>query len=190
MRIGTTEDLFISDAAKAVYELWLSLPREEGELCPKRLELDLNVLPPNIRKYCFILSYLDEGVLSVVKAGTAISDFLGSKIEGQNVMAQRPPDQLPLEYRYYGAIVSQPCAGKVVRRTKNITGNHAHFNTIHLPLLDYQNKALYLLGVVAVTDREAPEEKDSENIYSASLLINQMIIDIGGGLPLFLTTKY
>jgi len=185
MRIGIIEDLFISDAAKAILELWLSLPREEGELCPKRFELDLDALPPNIRKYCFLLSYLDEGVLSVVNAGTAISDFLGNKVDGQNVMAQFPADQLPLEYRYYGAVVSQPCAGKVVRRTKNTKGNHAHFNTIHLPLLDYQNKVLYLLGVVAITDREAPEEEDSENIYSASALMSQTVVDIGGGLPLF-----
>lgn len=184
MRIGKKEDLFISDAARAIYDVWLKLPRETDQICPKRFELDLEALPEKVSQHCFILAYLGDSVLSVAYAGSAIDAFLGSKLEGQNVLLQRTEEQRPIEMRYYDAVFGQPCAGKMVRRSRNIVGNEANFNSMHLPLLDYRNEVRYLLGVVAITDREAPASEDAQNVYGTSVVLDQVLVDIGAETPL------
>jgi len=183
MHIGTVEDLFISDAAKAAYHLWLELHREQDQLYPKRYELDWEKLPDTIQPHCFIMAYLGETVLSIAHAGSAIEAFLGSNVEGQNILATRQEEQHAIELEYYRAVFNQPCAGLIIRRTKNIKGNESDFNAIHLPLLDYRNKVRYLLGIVHISNRDAPAQEDTQNIYGASAVKTRTIIDIGSGIP-------
>jgi len=183
MRIGKPENLFISKAATAAYREWLALPRESSQLVPKRLELNIDAMPAEVRDHIFLLSYLEETVLSVAFAGSAIEAFLGDKIEGQNLVIQRSKCQQPIEKQYYDAISGQPCAGRLTRHTKNILGNRSNFVSVHLPLLDYKNQANYFLGIVDITNREAPTTKDALNIYGASKVIERVLVDIGAGVP-------
>lgn len=181
MRIGTLEDLFINDTVKAVYDYWISLPREPNQLFPKRFEVDLEALPEAVLDYIFIMAHLGESVFSIAESGKAINAFLGERLQGQNIIATRSELQLPIEKRYYDTIFGSQCGGMVVRKSLNIAGNAAHLNSIHFPLLDYRDEVRYMLGVIAVTGREAPEEADVPLIQPASEVLEQIIVDLGAG---------
>ena len=183
MRIGNINSLFINDAAKALYERWTSLPRLENQLCPKRLELNFGGLPTRFKKHSFLLTNLEEGVLTASDIGAEITDFLGEKLDGQNLTDRHGDNQMKYEVPYYDAVFSTPCAGVLVRRTINKKGTHADFVSCHLPLLDYQNKVRYLLGVVQITNIESTENSGSPINLHSSQVVDRVLIDIGAGLP-------
>ena len=183
MRIGTTDDLFISEPAKALHEIWLSLPREENQLFPKRFELDFSSLPDGLRQHVFLLSNLGENVVSASEIGSAITAFLGEKIDGQNLVQRHGPGQMQYELPYYKAVFGQPCAGSMKRRTVNQAGTHADFISCHLPMLDYQNQANYMLGVASIINVEAADENFSAVKFDQSEILDRILVDVGGGNP-------
>ena len=119
----------------------------------------------------------------MAESGRAINAFLGERLQGQNIIATRSDEQLPIEKRYYETIFGSHCGGKVVRKAINTIGNSAHFNSVHFPLLDYRNEVRYMLGVVSITNRDAPEEEDAPLIQPASTILDQVVVDLGAGLP-------
>jgi len=183
VRTGNINSLFINDAAKALYERWVSLPRIEGQLCPKRLELNFGGLPSRFKKHAFLLTNLGDGVLSASDIGSEITNFLGEKLDGQNLNERHGDNQLEFEVPYYNTVYGTPCAGVLVRRTTNQKGTQADFMSCHLPLLDYQNKVRYLVGVAQISNIEAIENKGTPVLLTESKVIDRTIIDIGAGLP-------
>jgi len=183
VRTGNINNLFINDAAKALYERWASLPRLDGQTCPKRFELDFDGLPARFKKHAFLLTNLDDGVLSASDIGDEITDFLGEKLDGQDLAERHGENQMKYELPYYDAIFGTPCAGVLVRRTINQAGTHADFVTCHFPLLDYQNKVRFLLGVAQITNIESSEMTGAPVLLGNSQIIDRILIDIGAALP-------
>ena len=183
MRIGNINDLFINDAAQALYECWRALPREDNQICPKRFELNFANLPINFRQHAFILANHEKGILSATDIGTVVTSFLGERLDGQNLSERHGPSQMKYETPYYDAVYGQPCAGVLTRRTVNQQGTHANFVSCHLPLLDYKNEVRYLLGIVEITNVEAPELIGSPIIFDNSHITDRMLVDIGAGIP-------
>lgn len=183
MRIGTVQDLFFSDAATSLFKLWSQLPRAENQTIPKRFELNLETLSKETRDNVFLMTRLDSKTLSASDIGQNITQFLGERLDGQDIAHKHGPRQMQYEMPYYDAIFSVPCAGVMVRKTINHLGTHADFTSCHLPLLDYQNRVTYLAGVAAISNMESPEKAGERIVFDGSEIVDRVFVDIGNGLP-------
>jgi hypothetical protein len=183
LHIGTTDDLLINDAAKSVFDFWSALPRERGQVCPKRLEMEMASLPSLVAKNVFLLTRLDHAVMSATEIGSAITDFLGERLDGQNLVDKHGSNQMLHEQPYYDAIFSGPCAGKLTRHTTDENGVHADFTSVHLPLLDYENKVRYLIGIAEITNIGANKKPNARIMFDQSIITERLLVDIGADVP-------
>ena len=183
MSIGSIDDLFISDAATALYSSWQSLPRDEDNICPKRFDINFGEIPGGHKKHSFLLTNLGEGVLSASDIRDEITNFVGQRLDGQNLTERYGLNQMRYEAPYCEAVFGQPYTGVLTRRTINRSGTYADFVSCHMPLLDYRNEVRYLLGLASITNIEEPKKVSTPLILDNSQVISRVWIDIGAGTP-------
>lgn len=170
------------DTAAAVTDLWLSLPRRDGSLCPEKKDFS----PVKLGKYLssvVLYERMDSNRIIVRVAGTQIREFLGSEITGQNLIDIFPPEFVPAYITYYDNLRAYPCAG-IVERPIRVMGGAAYLvKTLQLPLMDENGEIKYFFG----TSQFSPLPKQFTDIRSAAMTASRNLKiqyhDIGAGTP-------
>jgi hypothetical protein len=170
------------EAAAAVTDLWLSLPRRENQVCPDKT----NFSPATLRKHLSSVVLYErtvEGEIKVRVAGTSIREFLGQEITGANLLDIFPPEFARAYHAYYENLTEHPCAGVVERPVRGAGGVAYLVKTLQLPLLNSKGEAKFFLG----TSKSYPLPKHFTDYRSAAMTASRNLdityVDIGAGSP-------
>ncbi len=174
--------LSFSTEAKALANLWASLPRKKGYFCPEKSSFS----PVSLRQHLtaiFMFERQDEDTLLVRVAGSGLREHLGQEITGKNLF-----DLLPTEYaysyrEYYNSLQELPCAGLVKRPAAKSGGGRQLLKTLHLPLLDVDGIARFFVGALQVERLPLHFEEIRNGIMAPRMNLEMQHIDLGAGLP-------
>lgn len=170
------------EAAAAVTDLWLSLPRRDGALCPEKKDFS----PVKLGKYLssvVLYERMDSSRVIVRVAGTNIREFLGSEITGQNLIDIFPPEFVRAYITYYDNLAAHPCAG-MVERPMRATGGAAYLiKSIQLPLADEKGDVRYFLGISQSSNLPKQFTDFRSAAMTASRNLEIQYHDIGAGTP-------
>ncbi|MCJ9429721.1 PAS domain-containing protein [Kordiimonas marina] len=181
MKTASIDDLCFDDAATTMYDYWLSLPRPEGQVCPKRSDFDFDQVK-EIDGSIYLSEWVSEDVLAVARCGDDINKFIGADLTGINMLQISIGETQERETAYYHLLRQTPCAGVLCRGSVDIKGQRARYFVLHLPLLDYANRPHYLIGVGRVFDFDGPGSYAANRINDA-VVLERKLVDIGAGLP-------
>lgn len=174
--------LNFSEEAKALANLWASLPRKNGQVIPEKSTFS----PVSLRQHLksiFMFERQDESTLLVRVAGSNIRENLGQEITGRNLF-----EFLPTEYKYsyqdyYNNLQAFPCAGIVERPAAKSGGGRQLLKSLHLPLLDVDGIARFFVGALKVERLPMHFDEIKNGIMAPRKALEMLHIDLGAGIP-------
>jgi len=176
------QQLKFCEAAAAVTDLWLSLPKENGAVCPAKKDFS----PVSLRKHLssvVLYERMQDNNVIVRVAGTNIREMVGQEITGQNLFDILPPEFLSAYQTFYQNMTSQPCAGVVERPIRGPGGSAFLVKTLQLPLTDTTGNIRYFLGV-SISSSLPKHYTDIRSVaMTASRNLDINYYDIGTGTP-------
>ncbi len=174
--------LNFSTEAKAVTELWASLPRKTGFFCPEKSSFSPVSLGKHL-KSIFMFERSDADTLLVRVAGSEIREHLGHELTGKNLFETLPTEYAYSYREYYNSLQALPCAGVVKRPAAKSGGGRQLLKTLHLPLLDVDGIARYFVGALKVERLPLHFEEIKNGIMAPRMDLEMLHIDLGAGLP-------
>ena len=181
------EALKFCDEATALTNLWLSLPRRNGAICPTKADFS----PMKLRKHLksvVLYERLKNGEILARVAGTNIEQFLGIDITGHNILEIFPPEFTRAYHRYYLNLAEFPCAGIVERPVRGSRGAAYMVRTLQLPMLNTSGEAVHFVGIA----KSYPLPKHFTDYRGAAMTASRNLdicyVDIGAGCPDHLET--
>ncbi len=180
--LNALQDLCYSKATINLVNFWNSLPRLDGQVCPKRADFSsalINGALPEV----FLSEWTSEDDLVIIQTGTVLDRHIGEDLTGKNIFEMTPEALRPAEISYYKALRDFPCAGMMTRSAPNRVGDHFYYRTLQLPLLDPFGDVHYFVGTGVVLTKEELRQDMGHGDFGDTELIERHFFDIGAGLP-------
>lgn len=171
-----------SDATAELVDFWSSLPRSDGQVCPRRTDFMSSRISKAISE-TFLSEWEDADTLRIIQAGTVLDRLIGMDMTDQNIFEMTPPELLNDEKRYYTALRARPCAGMITRSMINFSGNPFVYRTFHLPLLDPFGEVKYFVGTGVVFEGAAILREFGRAHFRRTRIVERRFFDIGAGVP-------
>lgn len=142
--------MIVSSAKESLFTdlrmVWDALPRENGELIPRKKVLNPNMLKTHLSNIG-IAEHLGQGQLSFRLLGTNSREFWGKELTGEkyDAVAAQVPEGVTLPPAILEAIFNQPCGMKSQREAKAKDGGRWLCDMLALPFGDDAGVARFLL---------------------------------------------
>jgi len=170
------------DAAKALTDLWFSLPRKRGFVCPTKADFNPMKMRQHLKSVALYEIQKNGSIITRV-AGTKIEAFLGKEITGKNLLDVLPPEFVRTYQNHFYNLAKFPCAGLLDRPQIGIEGSFHLIKSLQLPLLNNLGKITHFVGIAEPYPLPKHFTDYRAAAMAASRNININYVDIGAGVP-------
>lgn len=175
--------LSYSEATQALARYWLSVPRREGEICPRRSDFRLTEIAQYLDEI-YMSQWVSHESLIILASGSKLVDILGEDITGKNIYGLVPTTYSRPQMDYYNALHDQPCAGALTRWGASLKERPFVYRTMQLPLSGDTGEVQFFVGTGVI--RTTVAQGDRMAAYEDRINVEQherIFIDIGAGVP-------
>lgn len=172
------------DRSQRYFDYWKSLPREPGEILPRRSRF-LPEEVPELLSTAAVYELVSHDLLKARLQGTAINERFGRDITGENYLDYVAPERLASASRAFWTMAQHPCGMHAILIHRLTSGRDVLVEALGFPYINDQGDnpiVIYQSNEIEGTSRQQLRD---EGQLSMILLEGRTMIDIGNGVPAF-----
>ncbi len=150
------QQFLFSDTAQYLFEKWLDVPRNGPGPCPNRYDFSFEDLGKEHEENTALLASFGPTSLIIARFGNNLKHTLQQDLSGHNLLAYTNPEGHEFEIAHYNKVMNSPAIGYMKRQITDIKNETADFETLHLPMSDYNGEVSYIACTTKISRNNQP----------------------------------
>lgn len=163
-------------------DLWRSLPRDAGNLLPRRADMSIAMVAP-VLPNCWQMRWYGGERYVLEFMGERLTGTWGRDMSGSDIFALVTDGEAAQMRAMISPIFAQPCGLSVSRRISKGEGGEYELANWSVPMLDGDGAPTVVFGMSRITRHQQETPYSGKLMFRGSRISEARYIDLGHGTP-------